>query len=176
MTLWKSTIARLFTSHRAHLEMLVRRRVRDREAASEIVQDVFARVLAAGTNGSDEDNKRVLYAAARNAAIDHNLTASRRHHMLADVLPEQLSPGQPSEDAALQAREAVAALDRALAQLPTRTREIFIHRRVNGESNAEIGQRFGISVSAVEKHLLRAMQRCRAAVNDHLNLASRDFR
>jgi RNA polymerase sigma-70 factor (ECF subfamily) len=175
MTLWRSTIARLFSSHRDHLEALVRRRVRDREAASEIVQDVFTRVLASGTNGSDEDDRRVLYASARNAAIDHNLAISRRRSALEEMLPEQLSPGQPSEDAALEARNAVAALDRALNQLPARTREIFVRRRVYGESNVEISRRFGISISAVEKHLLRAMRHCRSAVADHLDIAGKDF-
>ncbi len=175
MTLWRSTIARLFSLHRGHLEALVRRRVRDHEAASEIVQDVFARVIAAGTNGSDEDDKRVLYAAARNAAIDHNLAIARRHHALSEVLPEQLVAGQASEQTALEAREAVAALERALAQLPARTREVFVRRRVYGDSNAEIGRRLGISVSAVEKHLLRAMRHCRDVVAEHLNLVSQDF-
>ena len=175
MTTWRSTIGRLFSSHRGHLEALVRRRVRDREAASEIVQDVFARVLAAGTNGTEEDDKRVLYASARNAAIDHNLTISRRHLAMSEVLPEQLVGGQSSEHAALEAREAVAALERALAQLPSRTREVFVRRRVYGDSNAEIGRRFGISVSAVEKHLLRAMRHCREAVAEHLHIAGQDF-
>ncbi len=174
MTAWPHMITALFVEHRARLEALVRRRIRDRDAAGDIVQDVFIRVFAAGTRGSDEADRRVLYVAARNAAIDHNRIASGRQSVMAALLPEQIVASQAPEDNALESREAIAALDRALAELPPRSRDVFIGRRVHGETNAQIARRLGISVSAVEKHLLRAMQHCRRAVSDHLDAAARE--
>jgi DNA-directed RNA polymerase specialized sigma24 family protein len=120
MTGWTHSIAALFAEHRTRLEALVRRRIRDRDAASDIVQDVFTRVFVAGTRGSAEDDRRVLYTAARNAVIDHNRILSGRQSVLAALMPEQVVASPVSEDRALESREAIAALDRALMTLPPR--------------------------------------------------------
>ena len=45
----------------------------------------------------------------------------------------------------------------ALLELPDRTRIIFVLRRLEGMKYSEIAHKLGISVSAVEKHMLRAM-------------------
>ena len=44
-----------------------------------------------------------------------------------------------------------------LDELAPRTREIFLMHRVEGYSCAHIAQHFGISLSAVEKHIARAV-------------------
>jgi len=168
MSSWRSSLTRLFEGHRGQLERMVRRRVRDGEAAADIVQDVFARVFKAGSAGSDDDDRRILYAAARNAAIDHNLAAGRRSRALAQLTPEQLATEPAAQDDAFAARETLKALAQALARLPPRTREIFVARRLRGETNAEIAARLGVTVRAVEKQLARGLEQCREALADHL--------
>lgn len=153
-------IAELFVTHRGRLEAIVMRRVRDRAAAEDIVQDVFVRILQAGSAGSPEADTRILYAAARHAAIDHAMTTARRSSLLAEHLPEQTAPVQASLSAALEARDTLVALDRALAELTPRAREIFILHRVEGLPNALIAARLGITVSAVEKQVARTFRHC----------------
>lgn len=165
---WLRAVADLFTAHRGRLETLVLRRVRDRACAEDIVQDVFTRLIQAGSAGSLEADTRILYAAARNAAIDHATMAVRRALLLAGRVPEQTAPEQPSAAAALEARQALEALDQALSELSPRAREIFILHRVNGLPNAEIAERCGISVSAVEKQLARALRHCQKRLSAHL--------
>jgi RNA polymerase sigma factor (sigma-70 family) len=153
-------IAELFVKHRSRLEAIVMRRVRDRAAAEDIVQDVFVRILQAGSAGSAEADIKILYAAARHAAIDHAMMIARRSSLLAEHVPEQTAPVQASVSAALEARDTLAALDRALAELSPRARQIFILHRVEGLPNALIAQRLGITVSAVEKQLARTFRHC----------------
>ncbi|GLK75520.1 DNA-directed RNA polymerase sigma-70 factor [Methylopila jiangsuensis] len=169
MTSWRTSLGLLFVDHRAPLERLVGRRVRDRETAAEIVQDVFARVWRAGSAGSSDDDRRILYAAARNAAVDHNLAQSRRSRALARLTPEQLMQDDAAPDQTLASRAAIVALEEALADLPERTRAIFVARRLRGESNAVIAARLGISVRAVEKHLVRGLAHCRERLSGHLD-------
>jgi len=45
-----------------------------------------------------------------------------------------------------------------LLELPERTRVVFVLRRLENLSYSEIGLRLGLSVSAVEKHMLRAVR------------------
>ncbi|ACK52222.1 RNA polymerase, sigma-24 subunit, ECF subfamily [Methylocella silvestris BL2] len=168
MSTWPDAIGRLFARHRAKLEAIVVRRIRDRDAAADIVQDVFANVLASGTKGSQDADTRVLFAAARNAAIDRGLMTARRTRLLSSVLPEQIMPAPPSADAELESRQAIAALDRALEELTPRARQIFLMHRVYGASNMEIARRLGISVSAVEKQLARALRHCQNRLQDYL--------
>ncbi|WP_395666067.1 RNA polymerase sigma factor [Methylocella sp.] len=167
MNLWRATLGRLFAQHRARMEAIVARRVRDRDVAADIVQDVFANVLQSGGRGSPEADTRLLYAAARNAAIDRSLMSARRRRLLGRVLPEQIAAPQPESGAEIEGREAVAALDRALGELSPRARTIFLMHRIDGAPHAEIAAAMEISVSAVEKSLARTLRHCQERLKPH---------
>ncbi len=168
MSGWRKKIGSLFLAHHRQLESLVRKSVGNSDTAADLVQDVFARALAAGPRPTEDDDHRVLYASARNAAIEHHRTQRRRGEIISSLLPEQLTAPAPSPEAGLQARQTLRALDEALCQLSPRCREIFILRRVEGLSNAEIARRYGISVNSVEKHIARALRHCQSCLAEHL--------
>lgn len=153
-------MVRLFKEHRQKLESLVARSTGDREAASDIVQDVFSRVLGSDQARSPEENVKLLYVSARNATIDHVRMRKRRREILEQVLPEQIACDVPTPHSIVEGRQALEELDRILRELGRTTRDIFLLRRVQGMSNAEIARRYGISVSAVEKHVARALRHC----------------
>jgi len=60
-------------------------------------------------------------------------------------------------DRVLLGRERLAQLAAGLRELPERTRVMFVLYRLENMSRVEIAQAHGVSVSAVEKHLARAM-------------------
>jgi RNA polymerase sigma factor (sigma-70 family) len=163
MSSWRTRLGRLFEDHRHQLLSVVTRRVGNRDVAADLVQDVYTRLLQAGSRGGLEDDTKVLYASARNAAIEHYRSTKRRAKALERVLPEQLGLNDvASPEMRLEARQTLSMLDRALLELSPRAREIFILHRVDGLTNGEIAKRYGISVSAVEKHLARVMRHCQA--------------
>jgi RNA polymerase sigma factor (sigma-70 family) len=167
---WGRSLAELLARHRDALIAVATRRTRDRTAAADIVSDVYARLLGTQSRGSEIDDTRILFASVRNAAIEHQRALARRSDILSRLVPDQIGPDHcPAPDAALEAREALSALDRALLELSPRTREIFILHRIDGMPNREIAARYGISVSAVEKHLARAMLHCQARLANHLD-------
>lgn len=166
MTGWSQYLAHLFKEHRQKLESLVTRSTGDREAASDIVQDVFSRVLTVDQERTAEENVKILYASARNATIDYVRMQRRRQEILETVMPEQMSPAVPMPDSIVEGRQALVLLDQKLMELGRTTREIFLLRRVHGIANAEIAQRYGISVSAVEKHVARALRHCQKSLRD----------
>lgn len=158
--------------HRAKLESALIRRTGNREAAGDLVQEAFARLLAHGApaqSRSLEEDTRLLYAIARNAAIDHGRTARRRAELLEGMAPEQFPTEAPSPAGSLSARRAMAAMTAALESLPQRSQDVFLLRRVHGLSHAEIAQALDISISTVEKHLVRSMRHCQSHAQRHLD-------
>ncbi len=168
MTAWSQHLARLYEKHRTKLESLVARATGDRDAAADIVQDVFARLMISGQQKNAEENVKILYASTRNATIDHVRMRNRRRDILERMLPEQLARDPLAPDAILEGKQELLSLDDALMQLGRTTRDIFILRRVHAMSNADIARRYGISVSSVEKHVARAMRFCQERFSDQI--------
>ncbi len=64
----------------------------------------------------------------------------------------------------LLGREAYTQMLAALYELPERTRTVFILSRFEDVRGPEIARRVGVSISAVEKHIMRALAHLRARV------------
>jgi RNA polymerase sigma-70 factor (ECF subfamily) len=62
-----------------------------------------------------------------------------------------------SPERVLLGKEALVRATAVLLELPERTRMVFVMRRLEGMRYLDIAARLGISVSAVEKHMTRAM-------------------
>lgn len=162
-------LARLFAQHRDELQRFAQRRLGNREAAADLVQDTFVRFTAAihgGANGAglaEIDNPRAfLFRITGNLASD----ALRHDRVVAGVIdPVELDHNHP---AALPSPE-VEAVDRdllrrlqvALAELPEAQRRVLALKRVEGLSHAEIARRTGMSPAAIEKNLARGLRRLR---------------
>lgn len=125
----------------------------------DVIQDVFLRLARREAADEVEIPKRYLYRVAKAALIDrHRRSASRcsaQHCELSDLNhpADEISPLR-----VLQAREDVRAAREVIAAMPERRREILIALRLEGASLKEVAARYGISTSAVEKHLTRALQ------------------
>ena len=77
---------------------------------------------------------------------DHEAFDSERHGDV-DFSPERVLLG----------KDALVRATAVLLELPERTRVVFVLRRLEGMRYLDIAARLGISVSAVEKHMTRAM-------------------
>ncbi|SFJ07981.1 RNA polymerase sigma-70 factor, ECF subfamily [Sphingomonas sp. NFR04] len=102
----------------------------------------------------------LLARSAANRGID----AYRRERRIAAMpgtdaicVPETIADLQPLQDEMLIARHRLERLRLGVARLSPRTREIFLMHRLDGRKYREIAQDLGISQSAVEKHIARAM-------------------
>nr|WP_305123416.1 sigma-70 family RNA polymerase sigma factor [Roseomonas sp. GC11] len=138
----------------------VARRILCRATAADLVQDVFLRLWdrAAEWKG---DPEAYLRRSARNAAIDY-LRARRLREAVAPELAARMAP--PAPEAHLEARDALRRLEVTIRALPERSRDIFLLNRVHSCSYSEIARAMGLSSTAVEKHMARALAACRAAV------------
>ena len=78
---------------------------------------------------------------------------------------DAVQPGEPvGPEQALEAGDQWRRVEAALRGLPERTRRIFLLNRIHGRTYAEIAQAMQLSQSAVEKHMMRALDACKASL------------
>ena len=95
---------------------------------------------------------------ALNLSIDaHRTSVGRGEHLLLEEV--LLIDTTPSTEAVVLAKERMARFALGVSRLSERTREIFVASRIEGLRPAEIGNRYGISVTTVHQHLAKATLR-----------------
>ena len=139
------------------------RRLHNHAEAEDLTQEVFARLMAM-------PEVRLSQADAYIFQIAANLLRERAR--LRERRPEDIHDPQSDEFAGrseefsperiLLGREAYARMIEALQELPERVRAIFVLNRFEELSAAEIARRLGVSVSTVEKDMMRAVAHLRA--------------
>ena len=152
--------AQLADRSRAYRAALARYFARHGVEAAEIddlVQDVFVRMVKRGNTDQLEQFNAYIFATAASVLTDRHRARrvrSAERHVPFDA---DLHSGQDfSPDRVLIDKENLRETTKVLMQLPERTRNIFVLRRLERLSHREIAVRLGVSVSAVEKHMLRA--------------------
>lgn len=161
-SLSREDFLRVFLSQRPRMEALVQRRVGCRATAADLVQDLFLRFWKR-PQAPVEELASYLLRSARNLAIDHLRGEDSRGRTLSALLPAE-DDAQPSPEQAVQAGAELDRIEDALRQLPERTRHIFLLSRVHGRTYGEIAAAMGLSQSAVEKHMMRALDACKASL------------
>lgn len=145
-------------THFRHLEKLLRLRGRTREEAEDVIQETFLRVKVYLDEGGEiRQPEAFLVRTALNLSSD---TRDREHrHLYVQQSLEDLLlvDGGPSPEEVLAAEQTLERLKRTLDASSRRMREVFFLHRLYGMSYVQIADHFDISVSAVEKHIARAM-------------------
>ena len=150
----------LETLNRAYRPVLIRyflRRTNNHAEAEDLTQEVFIR-LAATDLGAVRTREAYIFQTAANLLRDR----ARRSKVRADYAEdlgyapdlgiERLDPHRVAE-----AHDRLLALYAGLAELPERARRIFTLYRIENVAKKTIADSFGISESAVEKQVTRAM-------------------
>ena len=134
--------------------------VQSQDVAQEVVQDLFCRLWE--RRHSLELPRSVhayLYSATRNRAINYLRDRRVESAFLerAQVDGERAGTSVPRPDEEAQAGELAAALEKAVAEMPLRCREVFTLVRDQHLTYAEAGTVLGISPKTVEIHMGRAL-------------------
>lgn len=154
------TLKGLFLAHRRELQAYLTKKLKDAETAADLTQEVFLRFVERdATNGTTVLNERAyLFRTAHNLAVDHVRQKARQktdavaHDEMARIVDDR-----PSQEDEADASQKLGRLGAIVAELPDRTRQIFVLNRIEGLSYAETADRLGISESLVQKHLAKAL-------------------
>lgn len=140
------------------------------ELAEDAVCDVFCHLWERRETGEIRNSlKGYLYRAVRNRIRQHFRHQRVVDRLLRPAVP-QICPGMGEACAApdeyLEAARLAVALEATLNELPARAREAFILQRSHALTYAEIAEAMGITVSTVEKHMIRAFKLLRRRLAD----------
>lgn len=133
----------------------------------DLVQEVLLRIQKRQPGAVVGNVEGYLFEVAANVLVDRGRRDRTRrrsdhceleeiHHPVDEVSPERV----------LQGREKMARAMAALGELPERTRQVFILVRFEEMSYKRVAQRLGVSVSAVEKHVMKALRHLHARLRD----------
>lgn len=153
----QEALAHMHRDHRPGLLAFFLRRIHNHSEAEDLTQEVFARIAAM----DDREMRRAdayIFQVAANLLRDRGRRLAVRNDYVAGARAAEgagIDPIDPYRVAA--GREAVHILRAGLDDLPERTRQIFLLFRYEHLDHRTIADSFGISTSAVQKHIYRAM-------------------
>lgn len=161
------SIERLFLEHRRKLICRLYRIVRCKETAIDLAQETYLRLVAVAGTQPIPYPRAFLFRTATNLALDHLRKEKTRIRLSASLDDAAQVPSElPSAERALFDKQRFKIFLAAIDALPSRCREVFLLHRVHDYTYGEIAARLGISESAVEKNIMRALLHCRRALQD----------
>ena len=132
--------------------------------AEDLAQEVFLRLAKRVSGGEIENAQAYLMQTASSVWNDHlRKRQSQRHYDHFEYAENDDSdknyPYAPvgfSPKRVLEGKEAVKQIVDLLNELPERTRTIYLLCRVEGFKRKEVAERFSMTISGVDKHLITA--------------------
>ncbi|NOW45318.1 RNA polymerase sigma-70 factor (ECF subfamily) [Novosphingobium sp. SG751A] len=129
------------------------------EDARDLVQDVFARMLATEGWAAITNTRAFMLRTARNLAIERMRRSKIiDFRQIADAEHMELAEDAPDPHQIAEGREAMSDFQQALSQLPERCRTVFVRRRIEEQSPRQIAADLNLSLSTLEKRLARAIE------------------
>ncbi|WP_422403530.1 RNA polymerase sigma factor [Pseudomonas sp. GZD-209] len=159
----RARFVQVFLAQRARMEALVNRRIGCRATAADLVQELFLRFWRR-PEVKVEALDTYLLRSASNLAIDYLRGEGSRDRVAEGLQHTDDEAFAQAPEQALEVDHDLQRIEAALRALPERTRQIFLLNRIHGCTYGEIAKAMQLSQSAVEKHMMRALEACKASV------------
>ncbi len=153
-------VAALFAAHARLVLGVCRSMLRDSTDAEDAAQQTFLSAYGSLLSGTAPDDEAAWLATiARNECRGRIRSRMREPLVLLD--PDLTEASDDAHSIAIR-RSEVAALRRALIDLPTQQRHAFVLREFGGLSYEELASSLSVSLASVESLLFRARRQLRA--------------
>lgn len=152
-------IANFWQEHRSRLRGYIAKRVRDRDAVDDILQEVFLKVNASlHTVKSPGSISAWLYRIAANTVADHY-----RAQKPWEELPDEVAAPEPERD---YIAELATCLQPLIADLPETYRTALVLSEIEGLPQREVAEQLNISLSGAKSRVQRGREKLRQRLLD----------
>lgn len=176
----------LLDRYRRPMYNFLLRTVRDPQAAEDLLQEVFVRVVQRASDfRGDSRFSTWAYTIARNLSIDHARKMSHRRHASLDApargqgdteappLSERVEHPSPTAERAAIGQQVQVALRAAVEALPDDQREVFLLRQVQHLSFLEIAEIVGVPENTAKSRMRYALERLQSALAEYRDYATK---
>lgn len=147
-------IKSLFLSYGSELKRYIAHKFGDSAEADDIVQDAFHNFLRSEAPEDIENPRAYLYQTAHNLAL--NRIRKQRNHD-AYLSSSQVDDDHRSPERSVFAHRELELLNEILDSLPEKCSKAFILSRIHNKTYGEIAEELKVSISSVEKYLMKSM-------------------
>ena len=161
-----------YAEKRDNLVRVFAARLRSVSEAEDLIQDLFFKIERLELKEVGENPSALLFQMANHLMLDRLRSQKRASARDAIWLqgyshsPQgEILATEPTAEAALAARQQLAALIQRVDDLPEKVAQAFRLHKLEGRSQAETAEMMGISQSTVEKHISSALKRLIQARN-----------
>lgn len=146
----------LYRIYSARIYRSILNMVKDKEVASELLQDVFIKVWEK-REVIDADNsfRSYMFTIARNMVYNYLKKSSLEMQMTAYMAATKSEFYTHVEENVLH-KEIEDSLNTAIDMLPPQRKKIFILCKIEGKSYEEVSKLLGISMATVNDHIVKA--------------------
>lgn len=167
---YPAQVAALFRDHHRALLAFLQCRLGSFADAQELAQEAYLRMLGLEHPDAIDSLRAFLFRIAANLAVDRLRMRKLREPAPGEVVLD-LEPAPELHRAPLPERHAAAneqwhELHAALRELPVKTRQAFVLHAIDGRDFEAIAQTMKLSTRMVRYHVARAIEHCRARVED----------
>ncbi|WP_324675865.1 RNA polymerase sigma-70 factor [Hymenobacter sp. GOD-10R] len=167
----RTAFAELYERYWYRVFAVAYRKLKSREIAEELVQDLFATLWHKRAEHAIQQLEYYLLAAINRRVIGY-LRAHQVRAAYADYCRRNQSEASQETEHVLAASDLSEAFAKALLQLPEQSREIFRLSRLEHVPVAEIALKLNLSSKAVEYHLTKSLKLLRVYLRDFTLVAA----
>jgi RNA polymerase sigma-70 factor (family 1) len=163
--------AELYKRYKSGIYIFVKKFVHSAALAEDLTQEIFVKIWEGGSKLKDIQSLRAyLFITARNHTLNSLKRAFRSNVAMAEVV-NNIAEHRNSIEEDLISKEYIEYLQRVLATLPGRSRDIFKLCREQGKTYDEAALALGISRNAIKNHMVSTMKTLSASVEKDLGIS-----
>jgi len=160
----------LFTTLYSPLFLFAKSMVKSKEAAEEIVSDVFIRIWEKRRDLEKIENLKVyLYVSIRNAALNHLSLQKRTSTNSLEEFHAEFTSIYFDPEQLLITADMIALIKKSIDQLPPKCKIIFKLVKEDGLKYREVAEILNLSVKTVENQVAIALQKIGNTVSFDVN-------